>query len=150
VVAAGVLLGVVDTVYSPICRPGADGTDASLLAPEVLAFVQGNDAPPAAPLPSTPGRLRWKAPLRVGGTLTCSSGGGWRTPVRIAYSFVSASSGRVLQSGAKATYVVAARALHTTIRCRALVTNDGGTLLVTTNASPKVAAAKKARPSGTR
>jgi hypothetical protein len=141
--ATPTLVGVVDAAN---CTPGDDALAASLYAPEVLAFVQGNDTPPTAPRAATPPRLRWSGPVRVGSTLTCSAGGGRQTPVTASYTFLTADSGRVLQSGAKATYVVAARALHAAIRCRALVANDGGTLLVTTNASPNVAAAAPKKP----
>jgi hypothetical protein len=146
VVAGGVLLGVVNTVYSSFCEPGADVGVASLLAPEILAFVQGSDAPPTAPLPAAPGRLLWKGPVRVGSTLTCSAGSGWISPVTATYAFVTADSGRVLQSGPKPTYVIAKSALHASIRCRALAVNAGGTLLVKTNASPNVAAAPAKKP----
>jgi elastase-2 len=143
VVAGGVLLGVTGLSVSGSCAAGDDVVAASLVAPELLAFVRGSSAPPSAPRSSSSARLRWKGPVRVGTTLTCSAGSGWRTPVRVVYTFVTADAGRVLQSGVKATYRVARRALRASIRCRALVANDGGTLLVQTNASPNVVARKR-------
>ena len=69
--------------------------------------MQGNDAPPAAPRPSSTTFLHvtWDAPLVVGNTLSCSTGG-WPTPPQVTYSFVNSANGQVLQTGAKATFLL--------------------------------------------
>jgi hypothetical protein len=138
-VSGGVLIGVVGSTLYGDCSAGNEVMAASLASQEILAFVRGDDSPPSAPRSTKAARLTWKGPVRVGSTLTCSAGSGWKSPVHVSYAFVTTDSNRVLQSGARATYRVAPRAARAAIRCRALVSNDGGTLLVQTNASPNVA-----------
>ena len=133
-----VLVGVVNA--SPRgCPVGSRGIFAYVGAPELLSFVEGNDQPPTAPRPSTTtfAHLTWAQPLVVGDTLTCSTGG-WPPPVQVVYSFLDTATGRVIQSGLRATYLLAPELVRTQVYCEVAVTNAGGTTLVTTISTPDI------------
>jgi Trypsin len=140
-----VLIGVADAV-SAGCPAGHDNILAYTGAPELLSFIQGNDAPPAAPRPTsqtTSYNLTWGDPLVVGDTLTCSTSG-WPVPVQSVYSFLNAGTGVVLQTGPAPTYVVPASAVETEILCQIAVTGAGGTTIVRTTSTSSIAPAPRA------
>lgn len=141
-----VLVGVVDA--SNGCGLGTHGVMAYTGAPEILQFVEGNDAPPAAPRDSgaTFVRLTWgeTKPPAVGETLTCATGG-WSEPgTTVTYSFLNAATNQVLQSGAQATYVLQPGDAGAAVKCRVAVANAGGSVLAETAASSPVVAAPRA------
>jgi trypsin len=129
-----------------VCRLG-DSVFVYVAAPEILRFLTGDDNPPTAPrrTQATSVNLRWKKPLRVGGTLTCS-GGPWSVAARVTYSFVDTVSGNVLQTGARATYVAAPASVGAKIFCEAAVKNTGGTLVADTVTTGPVLAAPGTKP----
>ena len=134
-----VLVGVMNAV-APGCPVGSHSASAYLGAPEILAFVQGNDNPPRAPRVSslTNWELDWGEPLVVGSTLTCSTSG-WGQTVTLSYSFVDTASGQVLpETGPRATYTIPPSAVDTTIVCEAAARDSGGTTLVKTVSTSKV------------
>jgi hypothetical protein len=125
------------------CDAGSHGTYTNVAAPEILAFIQGNDSPPAAPRQSnaTRPRLSWKAPLQVGATVGCSSTK-WPGQVRITYTFLNAVTGRTLVTGQRSSYVVPKSVIGVSIACRVAVANAGGTAVFTSiTSTTKIAAA---------
>jgi Trypsin len=139
------LVGVVNAAPAG-CPIGGHGVSAYVGAPEILSFIEGNDQPPIAPRASaqTATQLTWAQPLVPGDALTCSTAG-WPGPVQIAYSFLDGSSGAVLQAGPAATYRLPASAGGRTVFCEAAVTNSGGTAVVYTIATPKIAPVPRLR-----
>jgi hypothetical protein len=111
-------------------------------APEILKFVQGDDHPPVAPrkADSTFVDISWRGPLRVGNTLTCTSGN-WSGEPTLAYLFVSSQSGEVLQQGPKVTFRLAAANIGDALLCKAVATNAGGTAVLGTGATTEIGSA---------
>lgn len=135
-----VLLGVASGSSSD-CTAGSQGYFTDVASGEILDFLQGTNSPPVAPQSSKadPTDLVWYGPLNPGVDLVCTTGG-WGGGVRVAYSFVNAASGQVLQSGSSARYVIPPAAVGETIECISAVTNAGGTTLERTSASSVVKA----------
>jgi hypothetical protein len=129
-------------------RPGCDlGTSAVFTyvgAPEILRFIEGDDAPPVAPRrnSNTFVDISWHGPLSVGNTLTCASGN-WDGQPALGYAFVSSQSGQVLQEGSRPTFAIATRDAGDTVYCRVLATNDGGTAVLRTEATAAIAGAPR-------
>jgi hypothetical protein len=133
-----VLVGIVSA--SPVsCAPGTHGIFVYVGAPEITSFIQGNDHPAQAPRSgdTTTVKLVGYAPLQVGATLLCRTAG-WIGDASFTYAFVNAATGAVLQSGAKASYVVPKSAVGTAFSCRAVASNGGGSALLTSVASEPV------------
>jgi trypsin len=133
-----VLIGVVGYAITG-CRPGSQNIYTYVGAPEILRFIRGDAKPPVAPRPSVVNswQLTWKPPLVVGNTLTCTAGK-WPGPIKSAYTFLNAVTGKVLQTGPQATYALLPKVLRATIVCDVAVTNSGGTTLVKTLTTPKI------------
>lgn len=125
------------------CATGSHGIFTYLGAPEILAFLQGSDQPPTAPRVTASTYLRI-APsglgLRVGGAVTCASSN-WEGSPTLAFTFVDAGTGQVLQQGPSATLALTPREAGMTIACRVSATNAGGTAVLTTPPTAPVAAA---------
>jgi hypothetical protein len=138
-----VLVGVVDDAYA-YCPIGQVAIFAYTGSPEILQFIRGSDDPPKAPQPSewNSWDVTWKPPLVAGNTLRCSPGS-WRGPVRADYSFVNDVTQRVLQRGARSSYLVPVRQVGARIDCIVQVSNRGGTMLVRTIPTPLVGAAPR-------
>ena len=132
------LVGVV-TNGATGCPAGSPAIFTVVSAPEILAFIQGNDNPPTAPRAgrSTVYRLKWPQPLTVGATLTCSTAG-WAAGVHTSFAFLNAKTKAVLQTGSRPTYLVPSKAKGTTIVCRVTASNGGGTELVNTISTSKI------------
>ena len=141
-----VLVGVANGV-APGCPVGGAGLFAYVQAPEILEFIDGNNAPPTAPraASSTLLGLTPKGPVLAGEKLTCYTGH-WPEPVKTAYTFKNAADGQILQTGPGATYLLPASSVGTTIACQVAVTDGGGTTVETTRPTPAV---KPAAPLGT-
>ena len=148
-VAAGttpVLIGVYST-GTPNCDPGSPELSVSVWTSENRSFILGNDQPPLAPRPKYPGTswtLAWdrypRAPM-VGDMLTCSTTA-WPTTVRVSYAF-SVANGKLLQSGSRNTYRVAATAVGKSLVCAVTVRSAGGATVETTIASPRIKSARR-------
>jgi hypothetical protein len=132
------LIGVV-SAGSTTCEPGTHALFTFTGAPEILQFIQGNNAPPSAPRESSTTflDLKWDRPLVVGNTLTCSTGA-WVGADRFSYSFLSVPDGKALQSGPQSTYFVPASAAGERILCEVAATSAGGTTLEETDATSAV------------
>jgi hypothetical protein len=134
------LLAVADA--SPAgCPIGSPVISAYAGAPEILAFIQGDDQPPSAPRPAPstiPYQLNWAQPLAVGATLTCSAPH-WPASVTIAYAFVNAATGQVLQTGTNDRYLVPMTSVGMSIACVTSLATTGGTAVVWSNATPEIA-----------
>jgi hypothetical protein len=127
------------------CDPGSDSIFTYLGAPEILDFVEGDDAPPVAPRPTSTTflRLAWDPPLVVGNTLECASGG-WASAPQLTYSFLDSANGQVLQTGASPNYLLPASAVGATVYCEVAASNAGGTTLAETRTTTAVQAAPHA------
>jgi hypothetical protein len=125
------------------CDAGSHGVFTYIGSPEILSFIQGNDQPPTAPREndSTFVTLSGREPIAVGSTLTCASGN-WDGQPTLAYAFLNAQTGQVIQDG-KSTLLVTPQDAGLTVLCRVLATNSGGTALMTTTASQTIASAPK-------
>jgi hypothetical protein len=149
VVTAGsnpVLIGIVDASDGN-CDVGGAVLAAYVGAPEILRFIQGDDRPPTAPRPATaiPVHVHWSTRRALAGsTVTCTTAG-WTVPGRVVYTFLEASTSRVLRSGSP-TYKVPKSLVGHRILCRVAVTNDGGTTIATSALTPTIRAAPKAKP----
>jgi Trypsin len=123
------------------CSAGSETIFTYVGAPEILAFIQGNNStqPTDAPRPSTTTSwsLDWFLPLVVGSTLRCTTGG-WGGSVKVTYAFMNTATGQTLQSGTSGKYVLPASAVGTSIDCQISVTNGGGTTVETTNTAADV------------
>ncbi len=135
------LVGVV-SAGSTLCERGSSGVFTYLGAPEILAFVQGDDHPPVAPRKAEPTfvKLSWSGDLGPGSTLTCAAGN-WDGAATFSYSFVNATTGQVLQQGPSATFVVTPSEVHGSVYCRAFATSGGGTGSLRTGSTDKITAA---------
>ena len=127
----------------PSCDIGSSGVFVYIGAPEILAFIQGDNMPPSAPraTQSTFVTLAGRPPISVGSTLTCSSGN-WEGQPKITYAFLNAVTGEVLQQG-KSSLVITPQHAGITISCRAIATNSGGIALLTTGSTRTVEGAPK-------
>jgi hypothetical protein len=110
---------------------------ADLTAPEVLRFVQGDDAPPTAPRPTASPALALSTPIpQVGQTIRCVPGG-WTNEPTLAYSFREATNDVVLREGVSA-YPLRIGDAGRAVRCRVAATNPGGTSTADSPDSPAV------------
>jgi hypothetical protein len=129
------------------CPVGSRGISVYVGAPEILRFIEGDDQPPTALRPNVESisyGFTWPPPLVVGDTLACSTGG-WPASVQIAYSFVDAATGEVLQTGANGSYLLPPAAAGKTILCNIGLTNSGGTTLLYGHATPMIEAAPQVK-----
>jgi hypothetical protein len=128
----------------PGCDSGSSGVFVFIGAPEILRFIQGDNQPPTAPraTQATFVTLGGRPPVSVGSTLTCKSGN-WDGQPTLAYAFLNARTGEVLQQGSQHGFAVRPQDSGITISCRAIATNSGGTALLTTGGSRSVEAAPK-------
>jgi hypothetical protein len=136
-----VLIGVA-SAGDQSCPPGSHTLFSYTGSPEILQFIQGNDHPPTAPRNETTDfpKLGWDSPARpvVGDTFDCDPGD-WKTPdAQIAYSFVDAGTGHVLQSGPRGSFLVPAADAGAMVYCLIGVSNSGGTTLVRTTSTDPV------------
>jgi hypothetical protein len=143
------LVGVASAA-STACEPGSPSLFTYTGAAEILRFIRGDNRPPTAPRQG--GRtwvdLRWRPPLVAGDAVSCTTGG-WQGQPRFSYSFVRANGDKVLQSGARATYVVPVAAVGAAIFCEVAASNAGGTTLERTGAARVGAAGAGAARSST-
>jgi hypothetical protein len=132
------LVGIV-SAGAPGCDLGSRSLFTYTGAPEILSFIRGNDHPATAPREGpNPADLRWPGPLVVGNTITCDHGDWPGTNATYTYSFVTSTTGRVLQRGPKASFALGPDAQGFSIRCKVAASNAGGTSLDETAASPPV------------
>jgi len=127
------LVGIASSTR-PGCDLGSSGVFTSVVAPEILLFIQGDDTPPVAPRTTASTTLQesWHGPLAVGNTLTCNSSG-WTGAPTLGYSFVDSRSETVLQQGPRPSYSLMPKDVGATIYCSVLATNDGGTAALRTS-----------------
>jgi hypothetical protein len=141
----GVVSGTILSDASANCRAGAAGIFAYVATPEILQFLAGDADPPRAPRDNDSTLLlTWKPPLVVGSTVTCSTGG-WSGRPAFSYAFLSAQSGKALQSGASSSYTVPPAAVGSKLVCRVEAANAGGTSLEETVTTPAVRPAPQVR-----
>jgi hypothetical protein len=131
------LIGVV-SAGAPGCDVGSHSLFTYTGAPEILAFIQGSDQPPAAPREGANGvDVRWFGPLVVGNTLDCEPGDWPNTNATYAYSFVNTTGGAVLQHGPASKFTIPVADKGAAISCEVAATSAGGTSLdETTPTSP--------------
>jgi hypothetical protein len=126
------------------CDPSSHGIYVYVGAPEILTFIQGNNAPPTAPRinSTTYVDLYAQPPVRVGTKLTCESGN-WENSPALTYAFVDSAHDKVLQQTASHTLVLNAQTLGAKLACRAIASNAGGTAVLETTSTSAVGAAAK-------
>ena len=131
------IVGIAVQVASDSCAPGTEGIYTYTEAPEILAFIQGNDNPPAAPRTTAATTLTMSGPatVRVGSVLSCKSSG-WAGDPTITFAFIDNATGAVIQQGS--SYAVTAAAVGKQIACQALATNTGGTTVEETTPTDAV------------
>lgn len=148
--ASSAVIGVVSA--TPDCHPGTPNLYTNVTAGEIQEFVlRGSGAPPRAPRGGTDVVLRGPdATPSKGDALTCSAGT-WSNSPTYTYTFTDTRNGRVLQSGASATYRVTGTSdAGATISCRVAAANAGGVgLTPPTQATPAVQAAPQPKPQPT-
>jgi hypothetical protein len=121
-----VLVGVMSRGPSP-CAVNSLAWYGNMTAPELLQFVQGNDAPPTAPRPSSPTRLVHPTQVpQVGQTVQCVPGT-WSGSPGFSYEFREGVNGNVIQSGPSAAYRLRDVDVGRRLACRVLAANAGGT-----------------------
>ena len=146
---------VIGVTRAASCSSNSVASYANVTAPEILQFVQGNDAPPMAPRPQTTTVLKHPTPImQVGQTVDCVPGG-WSGTPSLAYEFREGANGNVLQTGALPGYRLRDVDAGRTLLCRVLASNDGGTTFdespVTTSPvvnAPELSIAPAAAPRG--
>jgi Trypsin len=126
------------------CTPGSHALYTNVEAPEILAFIRGDDHPPAAPRASllTYVDLEADATLAAGVTLRCTSGH-WDGSPSVTYEFVDTRTNQLLQRDARGSLFLTSRMAGARIACRAIATNAGGTARIETSAAEPVGAAPK-------
>lgn len=143
--ATPVLVGVAVWVHQG-CPAGSVSGFANLLAPEIGDFVRGDDQPPTAPRLSARAGLSSDRYPDVGTKLMCTPGV-WTGSPTYAYTFVDASTLAVLQAGPLDSYVVQQGDVGRSIVCIAAATNDGGTGVSESDASPTIESAPEVHAS---
>jgi hypothetical protein len=126
------------------CDPSSHGIYVYVGAPEILTFIQGNNAPPIAPRinSTTYVDLYAQPPVRVGTKLTCESGN-WENSPTLTYAFVDSAHDKVLQQSASHTLVLNAQTVGAKLACRAIASNAGGTAVLETTSTSAVGVAAK-------
>jgi hypothetical protein len=126
------------------CTPGSHALYTNVEAPEILEFIRGDDQPPAAPRATlaTFVDLAAAPPLRAGSTVRCTSDN-WDGSPSLTYEFFDTRTHEVLQRDARGSFVLTARTVGSTIACRAIATNAGGTARIETNGAGPVGAVPK-------
>ncbi|WP_026909558.1 serine protease [Patulibacter minatonensis] len=120
----GRVVGVVSS--GPRCGAGSPSYYTNIAAPEILAFVQGSDAPPVAPRGGQDVRMTaLSATPKTGDTLVCNPGT-WSGAPAYAIGFVDTRNGRVLQYGATGSYKLQQADLGATVSCSVIATTAGG------------------------
>jgi hypothetical protein len=146
----GTLIGIVDSeplVAEQACQSGALASFANVTAPEIKAFIEGEELPPKAP---RGGGVMVHGVLNPGHSLTCEPGK-WVNEPEFTYEFINSASRQVMQQGSVPTYALTAADLGYKILCQVRATNAGGIGVVRTVALAPVALApaEAAVPSGT-
>jgi hypothetical protein len=126
------------------CTPGSHALYTNVEAPEILEFIRGDDQPPAAPRANLATHVELEAapPLRAGSTIRCTSGN-WDGSPSITYEFFDTRTQQVLQRDGRGSLLLTARTVGSTIACRAIATNGGGTAMIETNGAGPVGAVPK-------
>ena len=123
--AGGAQVGVASYAPPAGCGNGPSGF-ADVTVPEVRAFIDGSDTPPAAPRQATPSLLYALPTPVVGSPITCAPGSWTAAPV-LGYTFLNEATGAALQAGPSAIYTPPAAARGATISCIVTAANAGGT-----------------------
>jgi hypothetical protein len=138
-IVGSTLVGIASTARNG-CPAGGRVVYTNVAAPEILRFIQGEDAPPAAPRRLDEASLDAPAAMQVGQTLTCLPGS-WTSEPTFTFRFVDASTGAALQQGRSDGYRLKASDVGRTVRCLVAATTAGGTGTSAATVTGKVAAA---------
>ena len=130
------LVGVTDTVEEK-CADDALAGFANVTAPEIRDFIEGSEAPPAAP---RGGGAKIAGTPEVGQTLTCLSGT-WSGNPTFSYAFFDSTNKEVRAVGPSPTYAPAAAEVGRTILCEVRAATAGGTGTSRTEATSPIAVA---------
>jgi Trypsin/IPT/TIG domain len=131
------LVGVIDfgeVLEGHLCFAGAVDGFVNLAAPEVHAFIEGNEAPPLAPRGG--GSAAISGTALAGNALTCEAGS-WSNGPTFAYAFIDSASGGVLQEGSS-SYALTSADVGRRIYCRVQASNAGGTGIARTGTTGPV------------
>jgi hypothetical protein len=123
------LLGILEVLYGPNCRPGTVAGYDYVGAGEIQRFLRGDRRPPLAPRAFN--LVVWTTLARVGDRLACVGLGTKHTRTRYQV-FVGDRSVRA--STTPIRYTVARRDVGMEIRCVGTATNAGGTVRQTWHA----------------
>ena len=129
------LIGIVAEVPAS-CAAGLPGIYTYVGAPEILQFIRGNDHPPTAPRAGSV-TLKWRAPLKVGSTLTCASDS-WTGNATLTYLFIDAKTDQVLQKGVRPTFRTRTRDVSHAVECTVIASNAGGSAVIPSTATPLI------------
>jgi hypothetical protein len=130
------LVGVTDTVEEK-CRDGALGGFASVTAPEIRDFIEGDEKPPLAP---RGGGSKISGTAQAGHQLTCEPGS-WSGSPSFTFTFINSANGQILQNGSSSTYALSGVDVGRTILCEVQAANAGGTGSSRTDATSPIASA---------
>lgn len=107
----------------PSCAPGTLRLMTRIAAPEILAFLLGDSAPPRAPRATGPA-----AAIRDGGEVVCRHAP-WRDTIALTYTFFD-GAGRTVSAGPRPRHRLTRRDAGRAIGCRVTATSPGGTAVL--------------------
>ncbi len=109
------------------CPAGASGAFANVAAPEVRAFIEGSEAPPAAARQTSPAVIKVAGPPAVTFSPQTCEPGGWTGSPSFSYTFENeAAPPQVFQSGSSNLFTPPASAAGSSIVCIVQASNPGG------------------------
>lgn len=114
------VLAGISVAGPPACAPGSRRLMTRIAAPEILAFLQGDPAPPRAP------RATGAATIVRSGAIVVCRHAPWRHATGLTYAFFD-GNGRTLADGRSPRYRLTRRDAGRSIGCRVTATSPGGT-----------------------
>ncbi len=129
------------------CPVGFPDAFTNLAAPEIRAFLEGNESPPRAARDTAVPKLSYVAPAPAAGVATTCEAGTWTGAPALSYAF-QATSGATLQSGSSNTFAPTNANVGERIVCIVTATNAGGTAYARTGTTPAVVPGSTTRAGG--
>jgi secreted trypsin-like serine protease len=124
------------------CPTGFPDAFTNLAAPEIRAFLEGNESPPQAARDTAVPKLSYAGTAPTAGAATGCEAGTWTDTPTLSYAFQTAS-GATLQSGSSNTFAPTSANVGAQLVCIVTATNAGGTAYARTNTTPAVTPGSK-------
>lgn len=129
------------------CPAGFPDAFTNLAAPEIRAFLEGNESPPQAARDTALPKISFLGAAPATGVATTCEAGTWTGAPALSYAF-QATSGATLQSGASDTFAPVAANVGEQLVCIVTATNAGGTAYARTGTTPAVIPGSTTRAGG--